>query len=234
MLLLHLLSSWRCPPALLSRLATPHPSSRMALLTLSWLIATSGLFQRAMRYLALPTHLVPLLPPFSQDLSSSPGARESARAAAESARHRQERTKLLRGGHHGWEGVEVAAQQLLAGLGAVRVRLKLLGALLEGRERLVAAVMEQLRQQQQSTGVLEQQQQLKCVMGQRQQQQQQGQQAHRRGVQPLTPYELLLAINPRLMQQHEAALSSACELLKQQLECAQHAQVRHWVWPKNM
>ncbi|GBF92202.1 hypothetical protein Rsub_05284 [Raphidocelis subcapitata] len=215
-LLLHLLASWGCPPRLLAHLATPHPSSRAALLALAWLSADCRLFERALAAARPPDDPSPLLPPQEQDGFASPAARAASAAAAEAASARAGRAAALRGGLTGWGRAEAAAQHALAAAGVLRVRSKLLGALADGREQLLAALIEVLARQQQ-----QQQQQLL----QHQSPQQQQQPPPRRQRAPLSPLEAQLALSPKLLQQHESALASACAALQAQSECARHAHV---------
>jgi hypothetical protein len=214
-LLAHLLAFRGCPPGLAARAAGVHASSRVLLLALAWLVAAAGVFDRAFDRLRLPSELLPLLPPLPQGLCAGPAA-AAARAAAEGAADAAAgaAAALRRRSRSRWERAEASAQQALGALGALAARRKALASLLDGRERLTAAILSQQMASQQAAAAAAPVAAGGPPAG-----------ARRAPAPPLSPFELLLAVSPRLLARHEAALAEACSLLERQADCARHARI---------
>lgn len=103
-----------------------------------------------------------------------------------------------------WLAVNTAAHHVLATYRSATLRLQQLTCLVEAREKILHDI-QQVQLQQQAA-------------------QQQGRAAGK-GLTVLTAFELHLLSHPALLQQHQEALAQAVNLLQQQEECRQHANV---------
>jgi hypothetical protein len=155
----------------------------------------------------------------SQDTRDTPTVRAEHERALGAGREPVDRVQQLLRSQRGWPAVEAAAHQALRLHGAVTSQLALLASLLEAREGLLHDIL--LQQLQPPSQQPQPARGSGSTMGA-------PEPAapplpHRQPIRPLTAHQLHLISHPSLQREVAGALGAACDALRAQVECAQHA-----------
>eukprot|EP00884_Botryococcus_braunii_P003878 jgi/Botrbrau1/13491/Bobra.0082s0087.1 len=192
------LHGWGYPDVKFFKLSRSTSETRSLLLALAWMMAHFDVFGRALdlRLSALPV-MAPL-PPYPQDSMESAEAREAGSAAAVQAKAVKDYANLYLQSPATWRQVDEVANAALSMLGRVRMKLGQVAAAQEARAKQVARSCSLQRDLREAVS------------------------PKSRG-DPLSLYEMGLALHPDKALAHQRAAEAALEIVEECRRCEQNS-----------